>query len=78
MLDVPLAQADTLVERLLGMAPLELERRQRYAHHAASWLLFDRNDGQPGAADAALWEIEQRILGPNLSRPKHIPQALPR
>ena len=76
LIDEPLATVDTLLERISRIGPRELERRTSYLRLVAPWLLFDRAAGLPDAADAALWELEQRILGPDVPRPRHIPKQL--
>ena len=68
MLDVRLAEVDTLLERLMSIPPAELERRTRYVRRIAPHLLFDRTRGQPDAADAFVRELERKLSGPSRTR----------
>jgi hypothetical protein len=65
VLDVPLHEAcgGGLLARLMRMPAADVAQRVRYLRRIAPYLLFDRPRGQPDAADAFLWELEQRLLG---------------
>lgn len=71
VIDVPRAGVPRLLERLASLPPRELAQRTRYLQAIAPWLLFDREGGRVDAADAALWELERRVLT-EAPRPRHL------
>ena len=62
VIDVPLSDAHRLLQQLKDMPRAEVDARLGYIQSIGHWLIFDREHGQPGAADAMVRELESRLL----------------
>lgn len=62
VIDVPFSEVASLVSRLKSIPQAEVEARQSYMRSIGHWLVFDRERGQPDAADAVVRELESRLL----------------